>query len=83
MQINPSSIVVMALALRGCGGGLRAVSGIGARCPGGVVNGFSLAWGWLFLGVGWVVGGILVLGFYCLGVVRVVGWGRWWVCSEK
>ena len=74
--INPSSIVGVALSIRGCGGGLAGCIGVGAWGPGGVVGGFFLAWGWLFLGVGWAAFWCWAFAVWVLFVLLVRGGGR-------
>ena len=56
-------------------GGLRAVSGLGLGVLGGVVSGFFLAWGWLFLGVGWVAFWCWAFAVWVLFVLLVGGGG--------
>ena len=74
-RISPGSIVGVALAVRGCGGGFAGCVGIGAWGPGGVVNGFFLAWGWLFLGVGWAAFWCWAFAVWVLFVLLVGGGG--------
>ena len=74
-RVGPGSIVGVALAIRGCCGGLAGCVGIGAWGPGGVVSGFFLAWGWLFLGVGWVAFWCWAFAVWVLFVLLVGGGG--------